>query len=89
MYTQVRDTPTLLRHVLSELVSTRGLSFCNRVWIIVLMIFAMVYVISPIDLIPELLFGPIGYIDDIGSVIALIMYVVQIYRQDMSTRTSL
>jgi uncharacterized membrane protein YkvA (DUF1232 family) len=47
---------------------------------------AVVYLISPIDLLPEMLLGPIGYIDDIGSIIAAVIYIVQIYRQDMSTR---
>ena len=71
----------------SELISTGGISFCNRIWIIVLLIFAMIYFISPVDLIPELILGPIGYIDDIGSIIAVLLYVMQLYRRDLSQRT--
>ena len=36
---------------------------------------APIYVISPIDLIPEAVFGPIGVFDDIAVVIAAICYV--------------
>ncbi len=29
----------------------------------------LLYVISPIDFIPEAIFGPVGYLDDIGVVL--------------------
>lgn len=29
-------------------------------------IFACIYTIVPVDLIPELIFGPIGFVDDLG-----------------------
>ena len=35
-------------------------------WSIVAAIGTVLYTISPIDLIPELFLGPLGYIDDIG-----------------------
>ena len=35
-------------------------------WSIVAAIGTILYTISPIDLIPELLVGPLGYIDDLG-----------------------
>ena len=47
----------------------------------------MIYLISPIDLIPEAIFGPIGLIDDIISIIAVFVYIAGIYRQDMIQRT--
>lgn len=28
------------------------------------------YVLSPVDLMPEAVFGPLGFVDDIGAVIA-------------------
>jgi uncharacterized membrane protein YkvA (DUF1232 family) len=35
-------------------------------WSIVATIGTILYTISPIDLIPELFVGPLGYIDDLG-----------------------
>jgi uncharacterized membrane protein YkvA (DUF1232 family) len=35
-------------------------------WSIVAAIGTILYTISPIDLIPELFVGPLGYIDDLG-----------------------
>ncbi len=37
-------------------------------------ILAVLYVISPIDLVPEMFFGPIGLIDDFAVLIALIVF---------------
>lgn len=39
---------------------------------------AIVYFISPIDIIPEALLGPVGYIDDLG----LAAYVIQSIMED-------
>ena len=83
---QIRDGPTILRHIFNEILSTSGLSFCNRLWIIFILLLALAYFISPIDLLPELILGPIGFIDDIGSFIAAMMYIVVLYRQDMGRR---
>lgn len=83
---QVRDGPTILRHVFSEMFSTSGLSYYNRLWIVLILILVLVYFVSPIDILPELILGPIGYIDDLGSIIVAMMYIVQLYRQDMGRR---
>ena len=82
----MRDGPTILRHVFSEMFSTSGLSYYNRLWIILILILVLVYFVSPIDILPELILGPIGYIDDLGSIIVAMMYIVQLYRQDMGRR---
>lgn len=39
-------------------------------------IFCALYVISPVDLVPEAILGPFGAIDDIGAIIAGIMAVM-------------
>ncbi len=66
--------------------SSNGLSYTVRFWIIVLLLIVLVYFISPIDLIPELVFGRIGYIDDFGSIIVALVYLAHVYRKDMSRR---
>ncbi|MFB6344454.1 MAG: YkvA family protein [bacterium] len=44
---------------------------------------AIVYFLSPIDIIPEALLGPVGYIDDLG----LSAYVIQAILQDAGHET--
>ena len=39
----------------------------------ILMMIFLIYIISPIDFLPEILLGPIGLIDDLGAVFALLM----------------
>ena len=43
-------------------------------WIVA--IASLIYTISPIDLIPELVLGPLGYVDDLGLVsIAVSLFI--------------
>ena len=35
-------------------------------WIILGIVFCCIYIISPVDLLPEVLLGPLGIIDDAG-----------------------
>ncbi len=43
---------------------------------IVLIIFALTYFISPIDILPDFLFPYIGYLDDLG-IFALVLYILK------------
>jgi uncharacterized membrane protein YkvA (DUF1232 family) len=48
----------------------------------ILYIISLIYVISPIDFIPELLVPPLGFIDDIGALaffLMLILYEIDQY----------
>jgi uncharacterized membrane protein YkvA (DUF1232 family) len=38
-------------------------------------VFALAYAISPVDVVPEALLGPIGLFDDLAVVVATILYV--------------
>jgi len=44
-------------------------------WIIIF----IVYILSPFDLIPEAIFGIIGYIDDLIIFAVMILFVTNIY----------
>ena len=48
----------------------------------------MIYLISPIDLIPEVVFGPLGLVDDLLSLVTVLVYVAHMYRQDLTQRTA-
>ena len=52
---------------------------------IILICLKLLYIVSPVDLLPEIVFGPIGYIDD---VIVFIMVVFLIYRECASRNQS-
>ena len=80
------DTPTLARFAIRELFGWRGLSCCSRMWIIICLFLAMIYLISPIDLIPEAIFGPFGLFDDVVSLIVTLVYIASIYRQSIVER---
>jgi uncharacterized membrane protein YkvA (DUF1232 family) len=45
-----------LRTVLSEICSWAFLALCTF------------YAVSPIDVVPEALFGPFGFVDDLGAI---------------------
>lgn len=42
-------------------------------------IFLSLYILSPIDLIPECIFGLLGFIDDLFVIAALLVWVSNIY----------
>lgn len=64
----VLATPDIF-HLLSKLTLDSRVSLKNKAKLAG----AIVYFISPIDIIPEALLGPVGYIDDLG----LAAYVIQ------------
>ena len=73
--------PTLLRHVLHEFFTIGGLMFMFRLRILIIFLAAFLYFISPLDLIPEAVFGIFGFLDDVFIILLLAIYVSLIYRQ--------
>lgn len=50
--------------------------FLNKMFLaIVILGLALLYIILPVDLIPELVFGPIGYIDDVCVFIGAVWFL--------------
>jgi len=45
--------------------------FIKKHWLLIL---SLIYILSPIDFIPEAFLGPLGLIDDLGLVVFLIFY---------------
>lgn len=83
----IYDLPTLLRHSFIALFSLDGLAIWYRVRVVFLVLFALCYLLSPFDLIPETLFGIFGLIDDILIFLFLAVYITIIYRQIVANRT--
>lgn len=82
----LQDLPTLLRHAVGEFFSFGGLVWMFRLRVIVCFIAALLYFISPFDIIPEAVFGIIGFFDDFFILLLLSVYVGIIYRQVVANR---
>lgn len=84
----LRDLPTLLRHAWNEFFTVGGLIFMFRVRVIVCVIAAFIYFISPLDIIPEAAFGLLGFLDDLFIILLLAIYISIIYRQIVEARAA-
>ncbi|XP_029842835.2 E3 ubiquitin-protein ligase RNF170 [Ixodes scapularis] len=82
----LRDLPTLLRHAGSEFFSVGGIMYMFRLRIVLCFVAAVMYLISPLDMIPEAIFGILGLLDDVFVVLLLAIYVTVIYRRFLATR---
>lgn len=48
---------------------------------LIMMLVALVYIVSPVDLLPELIAGPLGLTDDAAAVAAIMAIVTQAVRR--------
>lgn len=80
------DLPTLLRHASSEFFSVGGLMYMFRLRIFLCFFAALMYLISPLDMIPEAVFGFLGLLDDLFVIFLLAIYVTVIYRRFLASR---
>ncbi|GIZ02721.1 e3 ubiquitin-protein ligase RNF170 [Caerostris extrusa] len=80
------DLPTLLRHAGTEFFSVGGLLYMFRLRIFLCFVAALMYLISPLDMIPEAVFGILGLLDDMFVVLLLAIYVTVIYRRFLASR---
>ncbi|KAK2168519.1 hypothetical protein LSH36_16g06033 [Paralvinella palmiformis] len=84
----IRDLPTLLRHAFREVFTLGGLIWIFRLRIFVCFIAALLYFISPLDLIPEAAFGMLGLLDDFFILFMLGIYITIIYRRALAARAA-
>lgn len=82
----VRDCPTLMRHLWNEFFSVGGLMLMFRIRILLCFVAGLMYVFSPLDIIPEGVFGVLGLLDDIFVTFLLAMYISIIYRRLVVSR---
>jgi len=80
----VRDLPMLLRHLVVYLFSGEGLHFAFQLRVYALALVWIVYLLSPLDLLPEAMFGLIGLLDDLVIFLLISMYLTFFFRQIMS-----
>lgn len=76
----IRDMPALLRHLFREFFSGRGIFLVWRIRIVILLVLALFYLLSPLDIIPDSVFGILGLLDDILIILSVLLVMTIIYR---------
>jgi len=79
-----RDVPTLLRHCVSAVLSRSGLDWMFRCRFALFAFAALVYLLVPFDLIPEMLLGIFGLVDDVLIIFAIAVRVCIEYRSQLA-----
>ena len=51
-----------------------------KLYFLILVLIVVLYLLSPLDMIPELVFGIIGLIDDVLAVVLVLVYIMEQYR---------
>ncbi|KAJ7949656.1 E3 ubiquitin-protein ligase [Quillaja saponaria] len=78
---RMQDLPFLLRRLLRELMDPqRTLPLVIRARVYIAMILSAIYIISPVDIIPEGILGIVGLLDDLLVVLICFLHVAAIYR---------
>lgn len=82
----VYDIPALLRHLARELFTVRGLILIRRLHLMLIVVLLLVYLILPLDLLPEAIFGVLGLLDDIIIIVGTLIYISLVYRTILAGR---
>ncbi|XXG88247.1 hypothetical protein AAC387_Pa12g0483 [Persea americana] len=78
---RLRDVPFLIRRLIRDLMDPqRSLPLVFRVRMIFAMVLSTVYVLSPIDILPEGVLGIVGLLDDLLIVLIVFLHLSAIYR---------
>ncbi|KAM7507583.1 hypothetical protein LguiA_018036 [Lonicera macranthoides] len=78
---RVQDLPFLLRRLLREMmVPQRSLPLVIKARILLATVLSVLYVVSPVDFIPEGVLGIIGLLDDLIIVLICFLHVAALYR---------
>lgn len=80
------DLPALLRHLLREFFSVGGLVIMFRARIVLCVVAIIVYLVSPLDILPEAVLGLLGLLDDLFVLLLVLVYMTIIYRQVVAQR---
>lgn len=52
------------------------------------LLFGVIYVLSPFDLIPESVVGVVGSLDDIMIILMILLFITSSYRDEVSRRSA-
>ncbi|KAL8225965.1 hypothetical protein R6Q57_018522 [Mikania cordata] len=78
---RLQDLPFLLKRLFRELMDPqRSLPFVIKARVYLALILTAIYVLSPVDIIPEALFGVLGLLDDVIIALIFFLHVGTLYR---------
>lgn len=84
----LRDLPVLLRHLWTALWNGEGLQTAFQIRVLFLSFVWVAYFLSPLDLLPEALFGIVGLLDDLFLFLIISMQITYFFRQIVSNRVN-
>lgn len=76
----IYDIPVIAGHIWRLLFTTQGIVLLCRLHILLLLLLLILYLLSPLDLIPEALFGVLGLLDDFIVLVSVVSYISLLYR---------
>ncbi|CAM9995856.1 unnamed protein product, partial [Phaeothamnion confervicola] len=82
----VRDAPILLRYLLSDIVRGDGRIFAIMLrrtlvsYQLLQCLLGVLYIVSPVDFLPEAVVGILGYLDDVLVFLFALVYISTLYR---------
>ena len=77
------DAPVLARWVADAILTRRGLGMVRALSIYALLCLSLLYIASPVDLIPEAVFGLVGFVDDLMVILLFVVGVGVIHRRGL------
>ncbi|EPS64927.1 hypothetical protein M569_09853, partial [Genlisea aurea] len=84
---RLQDLPFLLKRLLRDIMDPqRSLPLIIRARVYVAMFISAIYVLSPVDLIPEGVLGIFGFLDDLIIIFICFLHVGAIYRAVLLAR---
>ncbi|KAL6961964.1 RING-type E3 ubiquitin transferase [Sarracenia purpurea var. burkii] len=84
---RLRDLPFLLKRLLREILNPqRSIPFAIRARVCLAILASALYIISPVDIIPEAIFGIIGFVDDALIAVIGFLHVAALYRSVLLSR---
>jgi len=86
MIDYIRDSPQLLLYFVSYIFSERFLPTIGLFYIALHFLLLFLYLLSPLDLIPEAVVGPLGYLDDFAAIFLSIVYWSVLFRRLLNQR---
>lgn len=82
----MQDAPLLLGYLFDELFSTNGLLCAQRLRVIFVIGITIIYFVLPVDLLPEMMFGGFGILDDLFMAFGLFLSLSFMYRDFLINR---
>ena len=71
----------LFQHLRQDFMRLRGgLPVCSKLYFLMLALAVLLYLISPIDFLPEGLLGIFGLVDDLLVLVYMLVYATGVYR---------